>query len=361
MKKSEEMQSAIEEGASRPDEGKRLICSDFGEVDWERFRLPRIPGPASTVIKSELSLISPGTELAIYSGAHIGYQSTPVPNWLTHPVRLGYSLAGTVHEVGQDVNEWNVGDTVLAHAPHGDWAVCEEDTLIVRPVPKGASLTDAVLSTLAGFSMVAVRQARIELGEPVVVLGLGLIGQFAAQLSKLSGAYPVIGIDFIESRRGIAEQVGVLSVDAGASDPHSLVRDILGGERIGVVIEATGSPEAVATSLKLAGEGARVVLLGSTRGTAQVDVYSTIHRKGLNVIGAHVDLSDHPVTVRDPWTRGRNLDLAMRLCMDGSLKTDILVSHQITPEQIPATYERMLSAPDDCLGVVIDWTRLPQR
>ena len=122
-----------------------------------------------------------------------------------------------------------------------------------------------------------------------------------------------------------------------------------------VVIEATGNPRVMQTALDLAAEGGRVVLLGSLRGKVEIDAYSTVHRKGISLIGAHDRLSDHPQTRSDAWTRERNLNLVLALMADGSLGTVGLVSHHIQPDDIQETYEALVERPSDFMGVIIDW------
>jgi threonine dehydrogenase-like Zn-dependent dehydrogenase len=99
------------------------------------------------------------------------------------------------------------------------------------------------------------------------------------------------------------------------------------------------------------------VLLGSPRGNIEMDAYSTVHRKGISLIGAHDRLSAHPHTLWDPWTRQRNLDLILTLFTDGSLKSDGLISHRIQPDDIQEAYEMLIARPKDFLGVLIKWNK----
>ena len=122
-----------------------------------------------------------------------------------------------------------------------------------------------------------------------------------------------------------------------------------------VVIEATGNPHVVAQALDLAGDGGRVVLLGSPRGTAEIDLYRAIHHKGVSLIGAHARVSGHPYTTQDPWTRERNLDLVLDLFADGSLLSEGLISHRIQPDDVGETYEMLVERPNSFLGVLIEW------
>jgi 2-desacetyl-2-hydroxyethyl bacteriochlorophyllide A dehydrogenase len=336
-------------------QARRLICTATRQLEWEPYEIPDPPGPHDVIVRAACSLVSAGTEIAVYSGSHIGFTLPNPPEWLRFPIGMGYALAGTVHAVGREVKDRAVGERVLAHARHGDWAVCDARRDIVRPLPPGVSMAQGALARLGGISLVGVRQAGVALGETVVVLGLGLIGQLAAQLSRLAGARPVIGVDPIPGRVKVAAAGGVHAVSPDETDVAQRVAHATGGRMAEVVIEATGNPRALGQALELAAEGGRVVLLGSPRGTVEIDAYTAVHRRGISLIGAHDRLSAHPYTPHDPWTRERNLDLVLRLFADGSLHSEGLISHRIPPDDIPATYDRLIERPGDFLGVLIEW------
>lgn len=336
-------------------QARRLVCKAIRQIEWETLEIPEMPEPHQVVIKSACSLISAGTEISVYSGSHIGYTLPNPPAWFKFPMDMGYALAGTVQAVGCEVKEWAMGDRVMVHAPHGDWTLCDVRAAIIRPLPAGVSMEEGALARMGGISLVGVRQGDVTLGEAVVVLGLGLIGQFAAQLCRLAGARSVIGVDLIPERVRIAAASGIHATNPGEADVASVVKEMTGGRMAEVVIEATGNPKAMPMALDLAAEGGRVVLLGSLRGKIEMDAYSTVHRKGISLIGAHDRLSAHAGTFRDPWTRQRNLDLILTLFADGSLKGDGLISHRIQPDDIRETYEMLIKRPRDFLGVLIEW------
>ena len=332
--------------------GRRLICKAIRRIEWEGFEIAEEPAPHGVVVKSACSLISAGTELAMYSGSHIGFSQ---PNPPQFPVDMGYALAGVVQAVGRAVTEWAPGDRVVVYAAHGDWAVCDARTSRIWRLPPGVTMEQGALAVLGGISAVGVRQGNVALGETVVVLGLGLIGQFAAQLARLSGARPVIGVDLLPNRVGIAGVGGICVLNPAESDVGQTVNDLTGGRMAEVVIEATGNPAVIAQALELAGDGGRVVLLGSPRGTVEIDPYSAVHHKGVSLIGAHARVSGHAYTVRDPWTRERNLALVLDLFADRSLRSEGLVSHRVQPDDIGEAYERLVERPSDFLGVLIKW------
>jgi threonine dehydrogenase-like Zn-dependent dehydrogenase len=138
-------------------------------------------------------------------------------------------------------------------------------------------------------------------------------------------------------------------VDLGAE-----VLELTGGMGPSVVVEATGAPAVVPLSIELAGKGGRVVLLGSTRGRVELDVYSYIHRKGVQLIGAHERVQDMDL-IPGRWTKARNLQLLARLFADRQLSSQGLISHTIAPDEVLSVYERLAERPQDHLGVVIEW------
>lgn len=331
---------------------RRLVCKAIRQIGWESFEIPKAPAPHEVVVKSAHSLISAGTEIAMYSGTHIGFSG---PNPPQFPSEMGYALAGTVQAVGHEVNEWAPGDRLVAYAPHGDWAVCDARTTRMWRLPPDVTTEQGALAVLGGISAVGVRQGKVMLGETVVVMGLGLIGQFAAQLSRLSGARPVIGVDLLPNRVQIAVDNALDALNPDETDVAQTIKDLTGGRGAEVVIEATGNPRVIPQALDLAGDGGRVVLLGSPRGTVEIDPYSTVHQKGISLIGAHARVSGHPYTVHDPWTRERNLDLVLSLMADNSLRTEGLISHQVQPDDVGEIYEKLIARPQEFLGVLIEW------
>ncbi len=333
---------------------RRLVCRAMRQLAWDAFPVPDVPAPHAVVVKSACSLISAGTEIAMYSGSHHGFSQPHPPQF---PIDMGYALAGTVQAVGHRVTEWAPGDRMVAYASHSDWAMCDARTTSMWRLPPDVTMEQGTLAVLGGIGAVGVRQGKVTLGETVVVLGLGLIGQFAARLSHLSGARPVIGVDRLPYRVGIAADRGIRALNPDETNITQTVNDVTGGHMAEVVIEATGNPHVIPQALDLAGDGGRVVLLGSPRGTVEIDPYRAVHHKGVSIIGAHARVSGHPFTIRDPWTRERNLDLVLRLFADGSLLTEGLISHRVPPDDVGDTYEKLVERPSEFLGVLIEWDR----
>ncbi len=336
---------------------QRVVFTGRRQAAWEEFELPEQPGPHEVLIETRWSAVSIGTETAIYAGTHIGFR-TPGARYPTYPYRAGYAATGTVLAVGPAVSGLSPGQIVSfpgEHATHGVWNVREDP---VVAVPEGVAPDLAALARLGTISLNGIRLARISLGERVAILGAGLIGQFAAQFAQLSGGHPVVLVDRLSGRLAAARACGIAAVvDVSEQDAVAAGRELTGGQGFDVVVEATGAPPVVAQALELAARYGRVVLLGSPRGRVEIDPYTTIHRPGVTVIGAHAATTPSAESVFSRWTARANFELVLDLMASRNLLADPLVSDRRPAREALATYEVIVTQPEDHLGVLFDWQR----
>ncbi|HEY3110555.1 MAG TPA: zinc-binding dehydrogenase [Chloroflexota bacterium] len=321
------------------------------QVGLQEHDLPDRPGPGQALLETERTLVSAGTELAIVMGTHIGF--TTGAAWPRYPMALGYTAVGRVAAVGEGVERVRVGQRVLAGTPHASDAIAEAATL--EPVPEGVEAEAALLAHLASIPLNGLRLAGPRLGEGMVVFGQGLIGALAARFGRLHGCRPVLGVDPLPDRRRIAEGAGIVPVDPECADPAAVHADLAGGRRPEIVIEATGAPAVISAALAVAGDMARVVLLGSPRGRVEIDPYTGIHRPGVSVIGAHARVAPAVATPYNPFTDERNREAALALIADGSLSLGGLISHRRRPEQAGAVYRALAERAPGYMGVVFEW------
>jgi threonine dehydrogenase-like Zn-dependent dehydrogenase len=191
------------------------------------------------------------------------------------------------------------------------------------------------------------------------VLGLGVIGQFALRSLIAAGAHPVVGIDAVAMRRRAALAAGADHVlDPSAGDVREQLARYLNRRGAEIVADATGVPDAIPTAMALACDGGQVVVVGSPRGRAkEVNFYDDLHRRYLEVTGAHGNMLFEPAHTRlaGAWDidKAQNWLLAAlasgRLCMDG------LITHRIAPAELGSAYEGLLKKKEEYLGVVLRW------
>ena len=140
-------------------------------------------------------------------------------------VALGYSAAGTVMEVGDGVTEFRQGDRVacagVGYASHAEVLAVPKNLCVRLPAP--VSFDAAAFGTLGAIALQGVRLTEPTLGEAVVVIGLGLIGQLAVQLLKANGCR-VFGIDLDEKKIELARQFGA---DAGCAPDDDAQRRVM--------------------------------------------------------------------------------------------------------------------------------------
>ena len=320
-----------------------VIWPAAGEVEVRSHELPE-PGPGDLLLEAECTLISPGTERAWFLA---------MPNTASvFPRQTGYNFAGRVAAVGAEVDGFAVGDRVVSAAPHARHAV--RAAAEVFTIPDGLATGEAVFFFMGAIALQGVRRPGIELGEPVAVIGQGLIGLMALQLSRLHGALPAIAIDTDASRLEVSRRSGADVLVDGA-DPErlqSLVRDLDGGPA--VVIEATGHPEPINTAFEIVRPHGRVVLLASTRGSTEVNFYTTVHMKGNVVYGAHN--SARPESSRHGgWTLADDALAVLQLLRHGRLQVGHLVSHRFPAAQAADAYEGLRNWDPSMVGVLLDW------
>lgn len=325
---------------------RRRVCwPEEGRAVVEPFE-PRGLRADEVLIETEVTLISPGTERAFFLG---------LPNARRQlPYYPGYSNVGRVLAAGDGVPDLAPGERVVSAGNHASHVV----TRAVRcsRVPEGLAPEEAVYFSLAAIALQGVRKARIELGEAALVVGLGLIGNLALQLARLQGAFPALGSDPDGGRRDLARRCGAdRCFDPTAEGFAGALREAVGGRGPAVVIEATGNAAAVNACFELAGDHARVLLLASTRGTAETNFYADVHRRGLILLGAHGN--SRPAFDSSPgyWTLEDDIRTVLRLLAAGRLDVRILTSEVLPADEAPRAYEDLATWRTDRLGVVLDW------
>jgi L-iditol 2-dehydrogenase len=326
-------------------EATRVCWPEAGRAVLETFTL-REPGPGEVAVETEVTLISPGTERATF----LGLPNTPG----RFPSYPGYSSVGRVTALGEGVTALAAGDRVVSWAGHASHAV----TSAARcwKLPEELPLEEAVYCSLAGIGLQAVRKARVELGEAVLVVGLGLVGNLALQLARLQGGLPAIGLDLEHTRCETAIACGAdACFDPRDPGTAAAIDAATEGRGPAVVIEATGSPEPVNEALALAGNGARVVLLASTRGVTETNFYRDVHRKGLTILGAHNAARPPQDSSPGFWTLDDDSRCVLRLMLAGRLHLRPLTSQFIPWQEAPHAYEQLATWGKEALGVVIRW------
>ena len=344
-------------------DGRGIVFTGPETAELESVQVdPESLGPGEALVQAEFSVISAGTEGSFFTNLMPRtppiYRSQPV----IYPARTGYGHLGRVVAVGAGVDRVSTGDRVLTFSRHASIvrANAARFALSVRHDMDGRR---AVFARMAGVAMSALRTSSVQAGDRVAIIGLGLVGNFAAQLFQLAGAY-VVAFDISEMRLHLAEQCGIHNVhNSREVDPISVVRNWVGArdDRGGanIVVEAIGDSALVAQAVEMAGRHGEVILLGSPRAPFAGDLtptFARVHLLAIRMIGA----LEWTFPIAEDTERARvtiegNYRQLLRWIDAGRLIVDPLITHVLTPDKCQEAYAGLAHQKDEYVGVVFDW------
>jgi threonine dehydrogenase-like Zn-dependent dehydrogenase len=305
--------------------------------------------PAQTILmKTHYSLISPGTEIAVYKG---------LESWAKLPYNSGYAATGEVVAVGEGIEDFAPGDRILSYSAHSQYSIIGGRMMRIK-LPKDCDLQKAVFTRLASISITALRVSNAELGDKVAVFGMGLIGNLAAQLFTLSGA-EVTGIDLSDKRLALAKQIGISDT---INSSKINVKEILSG--INTAVEATGMPEVTSEALEICGSNGEVILLGSPRRTCEKDITPMLNQVHLwpngcvSLKGAHEFRYPRWQQPEIKHSIQGNCNIIADLIAKEKLKIKPLISHVVEPQNAQEMFQGLLNDKDKYMGIVFDWTKV---
>jgi 2-desacetyl-2-hydroxyethyl bacteriochlorophyllide A dehydrogenase len=314
-------------------------------VELREVDLPR-PVEGSVLVATEWSGISSGTELLAYRGEvdpDLPLDETlgALSGTFAYPFRYGYSAVGRVVRPAGSLQE---GQLVFAFHPHQDRFVVDarEAIPIDRLDPRAATLYPLVETALQVCLDAAPR-----LGESAVVVGLGAVGILVAALLARAGAV-VLGSEPEPDRRAAAAAFGVRAVA-----PDELAAAVAAGTRgrgADLVVEASGNPQALASSLQLLShEGTALVCSWYGTRPASLPLGAAFHRRRLTIRSTQVSKLPAALTAR--WDRGRRAELAWRLARE--LPLPVLASHEFPFERVVEAYAQLDRKEDGLLHAAL--------
>jgi predicted dehydrogenase/threonine dehydrogenase-like Zn-dependent dehydrogenase len=280
---------------------------------------------------------------------------------------LGYSASGIVVEVGEDVTDFRVGERVACagtgYAAHAELLSVPKN-LCVR-LPEGVDFESGAFATLGAIALQGVRLAEPTLGESVVVIGLGLVGQLAAQLLKANGCR-VFGVDLDDSKVELAKRLGADDgCAAGAGVKEAVLKWSKGrGADAVILTAATQSDEPIELAGEISRLRGRVVAVGLVGMNVPRQIYfqrELTLRVSMSYGPGRYDPEyeerghDYPLAyVR--WTEGRNLEAFLDLVAAGSVNVKPLVTHRFPVEEGARAYHLISGdAREPYLGILINY------
>lgn len=309
--------------------------------------LPPI-GAGQAQIRTRYSGISAGTEMLAYRGQldpemAVDEAIGALGGTFRYPFQYGYSCVGEVTESDGDLP---VGTLVFAFHPHQDVFVADVDQLLPLPV------IDARTATLLPFVETALQitlDAGAVFGQPVVVVGLGLVGLLTGLLLQRAGA-TVLGVESQPARRQIADELGVRAVAPNAAGAALTALGHTDG--VALVIEASGNPAALAAALDLlAHEGHALVASWYGRRDAVLPLGGRFHRRRLTIRSTQV--STIPAHLEPAWNRRRRQQTAVSLMT--TLPIENLATHTFPLAEAAAAYAAIDAGEPGLLHVALGY------
>ena len=306
-------------------------------------------GENDVVVKMEYTVISGGTERAVF----MNNENTGG----VFPTSLGYCGVGCVIQTGNSVTKVSDGDRVLVyHGIHTEYNVVDESQ-VTKVDDDSIDSLEAAFVVIASMGLGGVRKLELELGESAMVMGLGLLGIFAVQFLRQSGANPLIAADPNPDRRKLALSLGAdFALDPTEDDFANKVREITKGNGVRACVEVTGISKAMTQALECASWMGRISLLGCTRvSDSSVDYYTKVHRPGVKLIGAHNFVRPKFESYPHHWTHHDDCTAILDMISNKRIQVKPIVSRIVRPESAPKIYKELCESKNFPLGTVFDW------
>jgi threonine dehydrogenase-like Zn-dependent dehydrogenase len=348
----------------------RPLVRDKRHIEWDLRPLTPHVAPGMVRVASTTSAISPGTELRLYRGdtmaqnvwrgfanlskvtrgrERAGKQAASPTNaggTAGYPVGLGYNNVGRVLEVGPGVDGLAPGDRVFSIARHEQYVDIEPWEAF--RLPPQVSDDDAAFTYLATLGLHALRRGNWQPGEPLAVIGLGVVGLAAALTAQAFGA-PLTVIDVFSARLALARQLlpgaDVVRPDEAAAR----------GAFAGTVIDAAGGLRALELGIGLAAPRGRVVLLALHPEDVGAVFGGLFYEKELALVATGNDPYYLPDGADGP-SIGRNIACILDLIAKGRVSYAPLVTDRNDATEAARAF-RNLDTQDDghIVGSVLEW------
>lgn len=303
------------------------------------------PGLHDVFVRTQVTALSTGTEMANYEG-----RSGEVPDAPPYPRRIGYCNVGIVERQGGMVTKFRPGDRVLSMLPHVSAFVAPETSLLI-PVPAAVDAAQASLSYLAQLGVAALRQARYEAGEPVTVIGLGIVGLATVAVAKAMGA-SVTAVANSRLRAAAALRIGAHRV--------LLHSDPLESNSSPLVVLTANTWAAYRMAVDMAEFGARVAVLGFPGRAEQPVTYNPLdpawfYGKQLTLIGAGYSPRTECPAAAIRFNLRRNLEFVLQAMASGTIDLRSLISHRLPASRMREAYELACQRDKSLVAAVFEW------
>ena len=268
-------------------------------------------------------------------------------------MRPGNMYVGRINEIGEDVNNYNIGDKVAWYGPLKQTQTTNVGDVLA--IPDSMSWKEAVCFDPAHFALGGVRDGQVRLGDSVAVFGLGAIGMIAAQMAKLAGAAFVIVCDPIEKRRKAAIENGAdFAIDPSVEDAGLKIKQLTSKRGADVIIETSGSYQALQAAIRGIAYSCNIAVVGwyhECRGG--LDFGREAHFNRPNLIFSRA--CSEPDLLYPNWSFKRIRDTCWDILSRGLLKCENIIDPVVPFSESAKAYMEIEQNPNDSIKLGISY------
>ena len=330
---------------------KKLCCPSPDRVEMRSYDIPALLEDTQVLVRNthgaekhgtmQSFLHKYGNKRGAWDAKRLMHTTGEGVVW-NYPIPLGNMQVGIVEGIGSGVSRYIPGDRLVFYRGFEPMSVIDEQD--GWKLNAGTSWKSATCLDPATFAFTALRDGNVRIGDAVAVFGLGAIGLMTVALAKLSGCHPVIAIEPFQNRRAVAETLGAdATIDPSGADAGALLREASDWRGMDVVVDFSGSMQAMQAAL-------RGVAFG---GTVISGAFPSPHPAGLD-LGAEAHMNRPQIvfsrTESDPnrdhprWNNSRVRATVHRMILAGLIDGEAVVNPVVAfDDRLPETYETTIA------------------
>jgi 2-desacetyl-2-hydroxyethyl bacteriochlorophyllide A dehydrogenase len=294
--------------------------------------------------------------VGLYTGMDPRLHRPGTPLYHGYPLHHSGEVLAEVVEIGAGVTEIQVGDRYAAYTAYREVQVVAPDAW--TRVHPSVSPAAAISQPFAGTTLHAMRRARLEIGDDVLIIGAGPMGALLVSWARLAGAGRVIVADLYPVRREIARTLGATHViDPRETDLKAAVQEITEGNGPDVVFDAGNTAATFPLALELArSQGKVVVLSWHTEPITIEDITKDFYHKELEIIATRATGPSR--AYRSPylrWTSSDSQRFIARWMAEGRFDPSPIVTDRRPLAEFVPAMEALRTKPAEHLKALIDW------
>jgi 2-desacetyl-2-hydroxyethyl bacteriochlorophyllide A dehydrogenase len=326
---------------------RRVVFTGKQEVSLQNFE-PDDVGEGKVLLRSIMSLMSTGTENICFN--RLFEPGTHWDRWVKYPFFPGYSMVSVVEKVGAGVTSVKPGDRVVARLGHASHHLIKEEQCY--PCPAEIDPKQAAWFALAKITFMGAKAAEYRLGDNVLIIGAGPIGQMSIRWANAAGAQRITVVDMVEQRLAMAKMGGATAVVTQSIDKAAdEIIKANGGQAPNVIMDTTGNEHVFAHALGVAPKFGRVIIMGDTGAPSQQRLSSDVMVKGLRITAAHDSHED------ETWKAKTIYPLFFTMVTSGRMNLNSLNTHTFAPEECKKAYEVANTQRGQTMGILFDWSK----